>query len=87
LGEEGFSEKFKEILSDKELMREIPRGQRYVGRPELKSLFREKDQRRNDALMHQAHVRFGYTLKEIADYLGLHYTTVSRIVKRYEEKN
>ncbi|MBM4147317.1 MAG: addiction module toxin RelE, partial [Nitrospira sp.] len=29
----------------------------------------------------------GYTLKEIADYLGLHYTTVSRAVNIYETRN
>ncbi|WP_407079737.1 helix-turn-helix domain-containing protein [Candidatus Hakubella thermalkaliphila] len=29
---------------------------------------------------------YGYTLKAIAEYLGAHYTTVSRAVKRVEEK-
>jgi len=32
-------------------------------------------------MMHQAHVKYGYTLKEIADYLGIHYTTVSKVIK------
>jgi len=27
----------------------------------------------------------GYTLKEIADYFGVHYSTVSRAVKRGED--
>lgn len=27
-----------------------------------------------------AHLAHGYTLKDIADYLGIHYTTVSKIV-------
>ncbi|MBI5043584.1 MAG: helix-turn-helix domain-containing protein [Nitrospirae bacterium] len=31
-----------------------------------------------------AHVKYGYTLKEIADYLSIHYTTVSNIVKEVE---
>jgi hypothetical protein len=35
---------------------------------------------RNKA-MHDAHVIYGYTLKEIADQLGIHYTTVSKVVK------
>ncbi len=34
--------------------------------------------------VYQAHVKFGYTLKEIADYLAIHYTTVSKIVKEVE---
>lgn len=87
LGEEGFVDKFKELLLDKELIREIPRRQRYLGRPELKAIFEGKDQRKKKELMHRAHVRFGYTLKEVADYLGLHYTTVSRAVSEYENKN
>ena len=32
--------------------------------------------------MHEAHIRYGYTLKDIAEYLGVHYTTVSRLLKR-----
>ena len=27
-----------------------------------------------------AHLKFGYTLKEIADCLGIHYTTVSKVL-------
>jgi len=87
LGDEGFVGKFKELLSDKELIREIPRRQRYIGRPGMKAIFEGQDQRREKELMHRAHVRFGYTLKEIADYLGLHYTTVSRAVNIYETRN
>jgi putative transposase len=87
LGEEGFVDKFKELLLDKELIIEIPRRQRYLGRPELQAIFEGKDQRKKKKLMHRAHVRFGYTLKEVADYLGLHYTTVSRAVSEYENKN
>lgn len=31
------------------------------------------------------HVRYGYTLKEIGEHLGIHYTTVSKTVSRSEE--
>jgi DNA-binding MarR family transcriptional regulator len=27
-----------------------------------------------------AHIEYGYTLAEIGDHLGLHYTTVSKVV-------
>jgi putative transposase len=87
LGDAGFVDKLKEQLLNKKLIREIPRRQRYLGRPELKAIFGGKDQRKKKELMHRAHVRFGYTLKEIADYLGLHYTTVSRAVSGYENRN
>ena len=36
--------------------------------------------------MYKSHVRYGYTLKDIAEYIGVHYITVSRAIKK-EEKN
>jgi len=39
--------------------------------------------------MYEAHLRYGYTLKDIAEYIGIHYATVSRDIKkiggRYEK--
>jgi putative transposase len=68
-----------------EASKEVPRNQRYVHRPDLATLFPSealitKDTR--DKLMAEAHLSHGYTLKEIADHLHLHYATVSRAVKR-----
>jgi DNA-binding MarR family transcriptional regulator len=31
-------------------------------------------------------VRHGHTMKEIADYIEVHYVSVSRSIKRYENK-
>jgi len=39
-----------------------------------------------DALIHQAYIQYGYTLNEIADFLGVHAATVSRAVRRVEKK-
>ncbi len=87
LGEEGFIDKFKDHLTDKEKIKEIPRAQRYVNRPALSKYFSagEKIDRRNKHI-HTAHVKYGYTLKEIADYLDIHYTTVSKIIRAVDEK-
>jgi DNA-binding MarR family transcriptional regulator len=40
---------------------------------------------RNKAI-YAAHVIHGYTLKEIGDHVGLHYTTVSRIIRDEGQK-
>ncbi|MCL4491506.1 MAG: transposase [Nitrospirae bacterium] len=87
LGEEEFIEKYKDLLSDKEQIKEIPRPQRYVSRPRLSKLLSKEDKtaRRNRGI-HSAHVKYGYTLKEIADHLKIHYTTVSKVIKGLEEK-
>ncbi|MCK8603437.1 transposase [Desulfoferrobacter suflitae] len=89
LGSENFVACMRELVGDSEKIREIPRAQRYPGRPPLDQLFADitggDRQRRNNRIM-QAHITHGYTLKEIADCLDIHYTTVSKIVAA-ERKN
>jgi REP element-mobilizing transposase RayT len=81
LGEEGFVEKFKDLLEGKRQVKEIPRPQRYVDRPRLDELFSKKEAREaRDRCIQTAHMSHGYTLKEIADHLGIHYTTVSKVI-------
>src|SRR3990170_1784280 len=42
LGEEGFTEKFKDLLAQKEEIKEIPRMQRYATRPTIVDVFKGK---------------------------------------------
>lgn len=64
---------------------EIPRSQRFPGRPSLKNLFRDNiittKSERNEQIK-VAHLQYGYSLKEIADQLQIHYTTVSEVLKK-----
>jgi REP element-mobilizing transposase RayT len=83
LGEEGFVERFKDLLEDKRQVKEIPRPQRYVNRPSLEKIFGgQKGKTQRDISINMAHMTHGYTLKEIGDYLGIHYTTVSKVIAR-----
>jgi putative transposase len=87
LGEESFIEKCKDVLSEKEKHKEIPRSQRYLSRPALAKLFAKADKKeKRNKRMHAAHIKYGYTLKEIADHLGIHYSTVSKAIKETDEK-
>ena len=36
--------------------------------------------------MYEAYLQYGYTLKDIAEYIGVHYTTVSRMIKKSSGK-
>lgn len=85
LGSKGFIKQFEDLLKEKENLIEILRQQRYAGRPDIKEIFAECDNiaktSRNEKI-YEAHIKYGYTLKEVADYFGLHYTTVSKIVRR-----
>jgi len=83
LGGEGFVEKFKDLLEGKREIKEIPRPQRYVSRPSLDKIFSGQEANgQRDIRINAAHLSYGYTLKEIADYLGIHYTTVSKVIGR-----
>lgn len=85
LGKENFVGKFSEMLYDKLEIKEIPREQRFLNRPKLTTLFPKEQgkDKRNDKI-YIAHIKYGYRLREIADYLGIHYTTVSKVVKNAE---
>jgi hypothetical protein len=84
LGQENFIEEIKHLLRGKEKIKEITREQRYLTRPALKEIFKAKDKKSKDQVMYEAHLQYGYTLKDIAEYIGVHYTTVSRAIKKIE---
>ena len=90
LGRQGFVESFKDLLAGKAAIKEIPRRQRYAHRAALSKIFKtekiKKKAARNKKI-HTAHLKLGYTLKEIADYLKIHYTTVSKALKDGENLN
>ena len=83
LGSEEFVEQLSAELRDKRPLKEIPRQQRFAARPKLSQLFstssRTDRARRNEAIR-RAHLDYGYSLSEIGHAVGLHYSTVSRIV-------
>ena len=37
-----------------------------------------------DQAMYEACLQYGRILKDIAEYIGVHYTTVSRLIKKIE---
>lgn len=67
------------------LIREIPRRQTQASRPALQVLFQRKQS--HGQLIHAAYRQYGYRLAEIADYLNVHYATVSRRLKQAEQTN
>lgn len=89
LGNDGFIREIEDLLEEKKEIGEIPRQQRYPGRIPLAELFSFPDvgnkEKRNAAIC-SAHFSYGYTLKDIADQLGIHYTTVSRVAHAGMEK-
>ena len=83
MGNEEFVEKLKGYVKGYEEIAEIPRNQRYLSRPKLKALFKGKltKNKRNAQIVRAVH-RYGYSQREVADFLDLHYATVSRLANR-----
>ncbi len=70
LGTEDFLARLRERLRGKDLLKEVPRAQRYVARPTLEEIFKEKRgrrEKRNDEVIYRAHMGHGYRMGEIAD--------------------
>lgn len=81
LGGQSFISRMAPYLMDKSEVKEISRQQRLVGRPTLDELFADiADKTQRNQAIERAHFEHGYTLKEIADHTGKHYSTISRIV-------
>jgi len=72
------------FLTKMEQLTEIPRQQLYATRLSLEELFQTNSTK--EIKIYQANQKYGYTLKEIGQYLGLHYTTVSKIIKKVENE-
>jgi len=84
LGDEGFDGQFQSQLSERKGQGAIPRHQRLLHRPPLEGLLTTEVENRIWAAR-GAHVEWGYALKEIAGFLGIHYSTVSRMVKKSDK--
>ena len=85
LGDKGFIEECMRLLDASADLEEIPHLQRYAERPALVELLHQEkrqDRAQRNRAISRAHVTYGYTLKEIADHLRVHYTTVSKIINK-----
>ena len=78
----GFAEGLRHPVKDKQQIREIPKGQRFAGRPSLKKLFSERRHGKasRDRLIAKAVADYAYNQMEVTSFLGLHDSTISRIV-------
>lgn len=66
-------------------IKEFPKSQRYLSRPSLEELFQRsisaEKRKRNRAII-EAVEKWGYSQKEAADYLGMHYSPISRLINK-----
>jgi putative transposase len=88
LGGGRFVEKIQGLIEEKREAQEIPWTQRQTPCKELEEIFQTnaRQGRSQEESIYNSYVDSGYTMKEIADYIGMHYVSVSRAIKKYENK-
>ena len=69
------------LIEDRPNIEEVPRSQR---RPLTRPLTAYAANDPRDEAMARAYLSGQYSLAEIARHFGVHYSTVSRVVKRHE---
>jgi hypothetical protein len=83
LGEDDFVESLTGYLGRHKDVPEIPKGQRFAARAALEKIFEGNilnDRAKRDGMIREAVEKFGYTQQTVAEYLGFHFTYVSRIL-------
>lgn len=82
LGEDNFMQEMTDYVKGERDIGEIPRRQRYLDRPALDRLIDniQGTNRYEQALL--AVEKYGYFQREVASYLKVHYTTVSRMLRK-----
>jgi len=83
LGSDEFAEEMKPLLREAPLDPNILRRERDAARPSLDMLFAGvEDKASRDQRIHEAVREHHYTLQQVGEHLGLHFTTVSIIAKQ-----
>lgn len=86
LGTGAFVKRMQPLLKEKRIDPEIRRRERFAARPSLEELFRDvPDKATRNQQIHQAVRVYHYTLREVGDFLGLYFSTISVIAKRVGE--
>jgi hypothetical protein len=73
-----------DYLRGKRDIPELPKIQRYADRPSLTHIFSGKimqDIGKRNEKIQEAVQRYGYRQREVADYLDMHFTSISRILR------
>ncbi|MBW6475921.1 MAG: transposase [Chromatiales bacterium] len=84
LGSDQFVRRMQPLLDEAARQHEVPRYQRLAHRPELATLFpadNPLNKIERDERIRLAGDNYGYTMAEIARAVGLHYSTISKVLK------
>jgi REP element-mobilizing transposase RayT len=84
LGEKNFVAGLRDYIKGHKDIPDIPKSQRFISRPGLEEVFTPyvlKDKKNRNKKITEAVENYGYTQREVADYLGMYFTSISRIMR------
>ena len=84
LGEGDFIESLSDYVRGRKQIPELAKSQRFMNKPPLRDIFKSevlRDKRKRDKSIDEAVFEHGYTQREVADHLRIHFTSVSRILR------
>ena len=84
LGEDDFVEGLLPHIKKSQDIPDIPKSHRFVNRPDLQKIFKEnvlRDKKKRNKMIVEAVQKFGYTQRQIAAHLRMHYSTISNLVR------
>jgi REP element-mobilizing transposase RayT len=85
LGEEGFVETLVDYVKEYKKIEDIPKRQRFIDRPPLQEIFRDieiSEKKRRNRKIVEAIEKYGYSQREIARHLKMHYASISRLMNK-----
>jgi hypothetical protein len=88
LGEDNFIESLGDYVKGRKQIPEIAKSQRFMNKPRLRDIFRAEvlgDRGKRDKAIGKAVFEHGYTQREVADHLRIHFTSISRILRAKDE--
>lgn len=88
LGSAAFCKKMKAQLAGEGNHKQLPRVQRLLKRPAVRSMFNAKiraDKALRDEAIRRAYQEYAYTMADIATAAQIHFSTVSKIIKKFEQ--
>lgn len=87
LGDGDFIEEVRGKLDCTDKIKKVVRIQRMESRPELFELFHDTATKliRNENIL-LANEKYGYTVTEVSNFLGVHHSTVSKAMKKFHRK-
>ena len=84
-GDNNFIQRFKDSIKEKRDIKEIIKRERYAGRPKIEAVITDDlkaDKNMRNKKIADLAYSWGYTQKDIADHLNVHYSSVSKILAK-----